>query len=210
MKFHLKKDETKKNQILEATFTCIYEHGARAVTMRSIAGTANVSQGLLHYYFKNKQNLFTEFFQILFDRVVRNLENSLKPADSATKKLEGFFKDGQDFVEKHTELMLVGLEIWAMSIRDTKLKRVFADYLKSMQGILKGILEQGEREKTFNLVGKDSDALFILYHAFIIGMGVFHHVNRSHHARAFQIITESLNRIILREFESKKIKTKRS
>ena len=147
MKFKVKKDDVKKSRIFEATFKCIYERGAAAVTLRSIAEKANVSQGLLHYYFKSKENLFAQFIEVSLGKWTDDLQQSIGQSyASAEEKLEIFFKMGRDFAKKHGELLVVLQEIWAMSIRHPKLRKVFVDAIQQERRILEDILKQGEKE----------------------------------------------------------------
>ena len=77
MRIQIKKSEknnVKRKEIINATFKCIYEKGAEEVSMRSIAREANINQSTLHYYFKNKENLLTEFVRALFDRFIYDIE----------------------------------------------------------------------------------------------------------------------------------------
>jgi AcrR family transcriptional regulator len=199
MKFHLQKYDAKKNQILEATFKCVHEQGAAAVTMRSIAGRAKVSQALLHYYFKNKENLFAEFIQILLDRLVKNLEKGMDPSHSAKKKLDVYLQYGQDYAEKHGDMLLVVQEMWSISIRDAKLKKVLGDHIKKMSRVLEAILEQGEKEGTFKKVGKDLNTLNLGYFAFVVGMGILLQVNCPPDSKAFSIMQKNFKEMILKD-----------
>jgi len=196
MKFNMIKHDIKKNQILEATFKCIDEKGARATTMRSIAKRAKVSQALLHYHFKTKENLLSEFIQIVLDNLVDNLEKSLDPSDTPKQKLDTYFNYGRNYAEKQGEIVLVVQEIWAISIRDPKLKKVFSRHIKKMSRVLEGILEQGEKEKIFNKVRKDYYTLHRSYFAFVVGMGILLQVDRSSSSKAFDFIQKDLEKII--------------
>ncbi len=198
MKFTIIKHDTKKNQILEATFKCIYEKGARATTMRSIAKRANVSQALLHYHFKNKENLLSEFIQIVLDNLVDSLGKSLSPSDTPKKKLDIYFNYGRNYAEKKGDIVLVVQEIWAISIRDAKLKKVFSDHIKKMSSLLESILAKGEKEGVFNKVSKDCYTFHRTYFAFVVGMGILLQVDRSSSSKAFDFIEKDLKKIILK------------
>lgn len=200
MKFRIKKDDVKKNQILEATFKCVYEQGAAGATMRSIAERARVSQGLLHYYFKSKENLFSQFIEVSLGKWTDDLQESLgRSYTSAEEKLELFFNVGRDFVEKHGELLVVLQEIWAMSIRHHKLKKVFVDAIRKEREILEDILKQGENEKSFSKgVHKKANALQSNYGAMVLGIGILSQLDRSTDFEAFDITVSNLKRIILK------------
>jgi AcrR family transcriptional regulator len=199
MRFHVTKDDAKKNQIFEATFACIYEEGAKAVTIRSIAKKAAVSQGLLHYYFKSKQALLSEFIQTLLDNGVANLKKAVEAAPSPVEKLEAFFKSGRDFVEKHGDRMIVIQEVWSLSTADTGLKKILRKHVEELMAITASIFAQGEKEKCFRKMGDEARTLHTIYHAFVLGMGVFMQLDRGFvDPRAFQLICEDLKKMALK------------
>ena len=88
MKFDLTKCEIKKDNILNATYKCIYELGVSGISMRSIAKEAGVNQPMLHYYFKNRENLLTESLRALFDRFTADITKGYKASDPPEKKLD--------------------------------------------------------------------------------------------------------------------------
>ncbi|HEY4372849.1 MAG TPA: TetR/AcrR family transcriptional regulator [Burkholderiales bacterium] len=51
-----------KERLLDAAELLFAELGYASCTFREIAGRSGINQGLLHYYFGSKQNLFTEVF----------------------------------------------------------------------------------------------------------------------------------------------------
>lgn len=199
MRFHVTKNDAKKNQLFEATFACIYEEGAKAVTIRSIAKRAAVSQGLLHYYFKSKQALLSEFIQTMLDNGVANLKQAVEAASSPAEKLEVFFKSGKDFVEKHGDRMIVIQEVWSLSTADPGLKKILRKHVQDLISITASIFAQGEKEKSFRKMGNEARSLHIIYHAFVLGMGLFGQLDRGLvDPKAFQVICENLKKIALK------------
>jgi AcrR family transcriptional regulator len=202
MKFDLAKNEIKKIKILDATFKSIYERGMSGLTMRSIAKGAKINQALLHYYFKDKENLLSEFIGVLFNRFIYDIQKRYSVSDPPQKKLEAFFEAGKYFVEKQKELFVVLIDVWAFSMRDPLLQKEFADMNKRLTGVLKGILEEGENKEAFNRVREDTLSIFFV--AFVIGIGCLWHMdNRSFDlGEHFDIITRNLRQLVLKE-ESK-------
>lgn len=199
MKFKVKREDVKRNKILEATFKCVYERGAAAVTLRSIAEQAKVSQGLLHYYFKSKENLLAQFIEAALGNWADDLAKNMgRSYTSAEEKLEVFFKTGRDFAEKHGELLVVLQEIWSMSIRRPKLKKAFVESIRKQREIMEDILGQGEKENTFHQVREKTNALQSTYSSFVLGIGILSQLDRSIDFGAFDITIDNLKRIILK------------
>ena len=57
--------EERKNQIMKATLDCIIEYGYHNFSMADIAKKANISKGIIHYYFLNKEELMLKFLRVL-------------------------------------------------------------------------------------------------------------------------------------------------
>jgi len=167
--------------------------------MRSIAKGAKINQALLHYYFKDKENLLSEFIGVLFNRFIYDIQKRYSASDPPQKKLEAFFEAGKYFVEKQKELFVVLIDVWSFSIRDPLLQKEFADMNKRLTGVMKTILEEGEDKEAFNRVREDTLAIFFV--AFVIGIGCLWHMdNRSFDlAEHFDIITRNLRQLVLKE-----------
>ena len=66
---HSKTSDKKKHKIIKAAHTILVKNGYAAATISQVAAEAGVSRGLLHYYFKNKE-------EILATVVRTNMESS--------------------------------------------------------------------------------------------------------------------------------------
>ncbi len=197
MQYELAKYETKKHKILNAAFKQIYEQGIAGTTMRSIAKEAKVNQALLHYYFKDKENLLAEFIQVLFNRFIYDIEKRYKESDPPGKKLEAFFAAGKDFVEKQRELFVVMIDVWAYCFRSKKLQKDYAGLNRRLTGVMKDIVAAGKEKEVFNNVHEDT--LAILFVCFVVGIGCLWHMdNRSFNlSDEFDIMTRNLRQLIL-------------
>jgi TetR/AcrR family transcriptional repressor of bet genes len=52
--------DIRRQELLEAAFEIIKRHGLQAATLSSIAEEAGASKGIVHHYFKNKQQLIEQ------------------------------------------------------------------------------------------------------------------------------------------------------
>lgn len=64
-----KKSEEKRKQILHAAFRALSEQGYDAVTLQTIADHAEVSKGVVHYYFESKEAVLVELLEWLTGRI---------------------------------------------------------------------------------------------------------------------------------------------
>ncbi len=74
-----KKDENTQQRILEAAKKVFVTQGLMGARMQDIADEAGINKALLHYYFRNKeqlfQNIFTEASSKLFPRINQIFES---------------------------------------------------------------------------------------------------------------------------------------
>lgn len=170
MNFELIKGTSKKAEIINALFKCLYIKGVSGITMRLIAQEADINLGSLHYYFKSKENLLMEFQEALFNRFIDDVKARYKDFDPPEKKLDAFFYGGGDFVLKQKELFVVLIDVWSFSIRNNQMQENFSSLYDKLAGVMDEILQEGERTGVFNRVRKRT--LSRLYVSFVEGTGL--------------------------------------
>jgi AcrR family transcriptional regulator len=171
MKIGSVKFEKKKRMILKATFNCIYERGIWDLSLRSIAKEAKVNLSDVFYYFKNKENLLTEFIQSLFKKIESDLTlKRLNKSDSPKKKFDLLFKEGVNFSSKQKKLFVVFIDCWSLGMRNIHFQRIFREYYMQLYNIQKDILENFYGKNV--LTDDQIDILNILIFAFFAGMGI--------------------------------------
>lgn len=80
--------ERKSRQIVVETARKLFmEKGKDGVGMQEIADSAGVNKGLLHYYFKSKNNLFKEIFVDQFNSIYGTINDILQAETSLDEKL---------------------------------------------------------------------------------------------------------------------------
>lgn len=198
MKFDLDKTELKKIKILNATFKIIYKKGIAGLTMRDVAEEAGINQALVHYYFNDKENLLIEFIQSLLKRFIYNIEKRYRVSDPPQKKLDSYFDGSKDFIENQEELFVVLVDIWSFCFRDSTLKEYYARVNRRLTEVMLRIIQEGKESQYFNQV--DEDTLAGLFVAFMVGIGMLHHMDngRFNVQDHFSIMTANLKQLILK------------
>jgi len=168
--FLLTNAEIKKNQILEATFHCIYEQGIAGMSTRSIAKKAGVFQANLQYYFKSKEKLLREFMEILFDRMIFDVQRRFEKADPPEKKLECIMEAGRDFATRQREMFIVFISCWSLCSRNPSLRRSLSRLYLRFLNVFNEVLEEGEKRGLFNKVKKETISVFII--SFVQGLSL--------------------------------------
>ena len=198
MEFKLTSDTSKKSEIINALFKCLYESGVSGITMRQIAQEANINLGSLHYYFRSKENLLIEFNKAVFTRFIEDVKARYEPFDSPEKKLDAFFYGGRDFVLAQKELFVVLIDVWSISVRNPEMQETFSALYRDLANVMDEILEEGEEKGVFNKVPKQT--LSRLYVSFVEGTGLNWHMARGMFdvEGQFSIMIGSLKEMIIR------------
>ena len=68
---HLPEEGTQRARILEAARKLIAEKGVDGTSMRNIAEMAGVNQAMIHYYFRSKENLYSQVVKTQFLLIIK-------------------------------------------------------------------------------------------------------------------------------------------
>lgn len=77
----------RREQIIEALFDCLADKGHESITVKDIASRANVHYGVIHYYFKSKDEIVSAMVDSIIAKYERLLVERIQPIPSATEKL---------------------------------------------------------------------------------------------------------------------------
>jgi AcrR family transcriptional regulator len=127
---------TKSHRILEAAHRLLAEHGHASVTIEQIAREADVSKGLLHYYFENKE-------QLLAGVVRRNVEASLElarqlfaAATDAASLVEGFVEAYVAVLETDPSIYTTAFEAFVQGRRHEAVATELADLYRARRHVM--------------------------------------------------------------------------
>lgn len=137
---------TKSHRILEAARRLLAEHGHAAVTVDQIAREAEVSRGLLHYYFQNKE-------QLLAGVVRRNVEASLDlaralfaQATDVASLVDGFVSAYVSVLETDPSIYTTAFEAFVQGRRHEAVATELADLYRARRQVMtEGLLGAAER-----------------------------------------------------------------
>ncbi len=81
------KEKNTEKMILEAAHRVFLKKGMSGARMQEIANEAGINKALLHYYFKNKEVLFTSVFRVALGQFIPRLQSVLTSDLSFADKL---------------------------------------------------------------------------------------------------------------------------
>ena len=187
------RDERKK-QILKALDECLQEKSFEKTSIKDIARVASVNHGVLHYYFKSKDDILLQYIDYVVDDFKRQVQEIL--FDSGMEKLsrKNLLKEIFAFVNQKLvldkRLNRTFIEIWEISLYNkavrAKLKFAYQEWINVFDmNFKKGI--------------KDTDnsyILSILTVAFWEGMSLFSTIFEKRELDFQQVLDRFLQKIL--------------
>jgi TetR/AcrR family transcriptional regulator len=98
----VKAESSTQDRILEAAKEVFHHRGFEGTRMQEIADRAGINKSLLHYYYRNKENLFMAVFKDAFARMVTTASEIFRSEGSFEMKLERFFDYHISFLRKNS------------------------------------------------------------------------------------------------------------
>lgn len=97
-----------REKILQAAFTVLSRQGYENTSTKDIAEQAGVAQGLIHYYFKSKQQLVLEVLEFVCEKVEHGLEGEAG-AMEAFEHTKTMLRESRDSNALYIQLIGVSL-----------------------------------------------------------------------------------------------------
>jgi AcrR family transcriptional regulator len=79
--------EQRRTEIIWALYDCLAEQGHEKVTIKVIAARAGLPYGVLHYYFKSKEDIISALAQAMVERYSQALDDRLAAARTIKERI---------------------------------------------------------------------------------------------------------------------------
>ena len=133
-----------RTRILAAAAECIVRDGLAQVRMASIARTAGVSAGLLHYHFDTKELLFGEVLRYSHELSAELNQRALADAgDGPAERLSSFLDRCLPSDQQRADEWLLWQELALLCIRDPHLAKVGAELYEDLYATVTDIVREG-------------------------------------------------------------------
>jgi TetR/AcrR family fatty acid metabolism transcriptional regulator len=143
------KDENKHQKILQAAIKVFSEKGFYNSRVSEIAKEANVADGTIYLYFKNKDDILISLFEEEFGKVVRNMRAELSREKDALQKIKRFAITHLSIVSHHPHLAeVMGVEVrQSTKFMKEYVNQPFIEYLNIIRSVViegqeKGLLRR--------------------------------------------------------------------
>lgn len=121
-----------EQRILDAAARCLVHRGYAGTSLRQIAAEAGVALGLLHYYFRSKDDLLLALVSRTIRRNIESLHNALSAARSSTEHLNIGLQGIKRDLERNRDDHVLLLELVVLALR----KPAIAEQLRELYGEL--------------------------------------------------------------------------
>ncbi|RPJ37656.1 MAG: TetR/AcrR family transcriptional regulator [Deltaproteobacteria bacterium] len=131
------KDQTKHQKIIQAAAKVFAEKGFYNSRVSEIAKEANVADGTIYLYFKNKDDILISLFEEEFGRIVENIRKELIREKNALDKIRRFAFAHLSIVSDTPHLAeVLGVEVrQSGKFMKEYINRPFMEYLNLIRSI---------------------------------------------------------------------------
>jgi AcrR family transcriptional regulator len=142
----------RKRQITGAAYEIIAEKGYYNFTMMDIAKRAGVSSGLIHHYFKDKENMLVTLLREMQQSVRATTEQAIEEVTDPTKKLEIFMERAFALAESNKEYLYVTYDFLTQIKYNERMQRIMSKLYRGYRETMVDILREGKTKGVFHEV----------------------------------------------------------
>ena len=154
-----------REQIMDATYRALCEHGYASLTMQDIADECDCSTSLLHYHFDTKAELLVELLAHLLDRFQERVSEADRddPRDRLVHLIDAFLFGADDRgIAEHRAFHAALLELRAQAPHTDAFRAQLAENDRRVHGTVADVVRRGVEEDRFRPVDATRTAAHIL------------------------------------------------
>ena len=152
----------RKAQIIKATIECIARYGYNNFSMQDVARIADVSKGIIHYYFLNKEDLM----MAVLERVAGDIEGMLasvsektgNPVDAIKMLVTICF----GIVKEKREYYCINMDFWTQINQKEKVRQAIAKHYATFRVAAANLIQVGIDSGTFKVASATHAASIII------------------------------------------------
>lgn len=152
----------RRTQLTRAAYKVVAEKGYNDFTIKDIAEEAGLSTGLVHYYFKNKEDLLFKLLKEMNANLRSNLKKALVDLKDPKDKLMAFCNEAFDLVDKEKAYFYVLIDFWARINHDNRIRQANVKLFQSYRDEIAAIIEEGVARGVFMVVDVKLTSVIII------------------------------------------------
>ena len=133
----------KRERILKAATQVFAQHGFYKSKISEIARRADVADGTIYLYFKNKDDLLISLFEDEMSKIIQNMKDEVNRVEGVENKIRKFIEVHLELIASNKELA----EVLQIELRQSHkfMKEYMGTKLNDYLNIISGIISQGQR-----------------------------------------------------------------
>ena len=153
----------KAQRIVEAMRSSVARRGVAGSTFDHVAREAQVSRGLLHYYFGTKERLLAEVVRHDCELRMAALDEPLAPARDADDVIDALVASLKRFVKDEPEFVVVIFELFTLSRRNEEIASEFGELLRRTREHVAKLLAGKQAEGALHLRAEPEAVAEVLF-----------------------------------------------
>jgi TetR/AcrR family transcriptional regulator, fatty acid metabolism regulator protein len=139
----------RRTQLTRATYQVVSKKGYYNFTIRDIANEAGLSTGLVHYYFKDKDELLLTLLKEMNSNLRNFLTKELEHKDDPADKLLTFIDQAFELVEREKDYFYVIIDFWTQVNHNPRISKANARLYQSYRDECAAMLTEGVKKGIF-------------------------------------------------------------
>ena len=161
--------ELRKAHLIDATLSCLKQHGFQGASIRKICAEAGVSVGLINHHYSGKDELVAEAYLAVTGRVMALLREAIdRAAPNARERLSAFFRASFSAEVLDPQLLDAWLAFWGAVKTAEAINQAHDQSYGEYRAILAGVLTDLAAEQRWQ--GFDADLAAISLSALLDGL----------------------------------------
>lgn len=138
-----KNNDDKRMRILKAATQIFAQHGFYNSKISEIAQTANVADGTIYLYFKNKDDLLISLFEEEMTRIIHRTKQEINEVEGFENKIRTFIQVHLNLIAENKDLA----EVLQIELRQSYkfMKEYMGTKLNEYLNIISSIIIQGQK-----------------------------------------------------------------
>lgn len=163
--------ETRRQQVLDAAYTCFARNGFHETTMQDIAGEAGVSYGVVYHYFDSKEDVIEATWQTRSDARMSRYERA-QQKDTAPEILAEFLTLSMRRLDRpeYDQEMRLRVQLFGEALLSPRIGEKVRETWDDVFILLEDIIRRGQERGEINpeLDGRSVARLYIAIHDGIV------------------------------------------
>jgi len=152
----------RREQIVRATIRCLARDGYAGLTMKRVAAEAAVSQGILHYYFRDKAAMLAAAARRVTGDLDRRVATESRGARTARERLRAVIRACLRTAVENRDFWTVFIEFWGEAFHERRLAAVNRQAYARARRLIAAGLSRGVAAGEFRRIDVEEAAVVVL------------------------------------------------